>query len=206
MDIPESEQHEILKNMPKTEANIDPIELNKEYQNILAASQRISESIDAISKVSDDGTVSEEVKEFCMQNGIPIEFVRERLLFKKSVMNKIEKNMFTNPLKDAIPGGPGSNTLDIKNVKSIKQFEHTIEYSPISKYFASEDESEEDSDEYLEARFLEKIRTLKNPLEIISSTYFSLSTPIDLFISIIKSLHNIKWNTEDGQYLPFNFF
>ena len=102
MDIPELEQHEILKNMPKTEANINPTELNKEYKNILAASQRISESIDAISKISDDGTVSKEVKEFCMQNGIPIEFVRERLLFKKSVMNKIEKNMFTNPLKDAI--------------------------------------------------------------------------------------------------------
>merc|ERR1712066_838688 len=129
--------------MPKPEIkNVDTAEFNKEYNNILAASQRISESIDALANVE----VSDEVREFCLQQGIPIEFVRERLLFKKSVLNKIEKNMFTNPLKDAIPGGPAANTLDITNVKSVKQFERTIEYAPISRYFASDDEESEDSE------------------------------------------------------------
>merc|ERR1712178_16479 len=202
MDIPESEQLEILKTIPKTEASIDPVELSRNYSNILEASQRISESIEAISK----NTVSEEIRQFCMENGIPVEFAKEKLLFKKSVMNRIERNMFTNPLKDAIPGGPDANTLDIQNVKSIGQFERTVEYSPISKYLSSENEDEEDSEEYLQARFLEKLRVLKNPLEIITEENFLTSTPIDLFISMVKSVHKIKWNTDDGQYLPFNFF
>jgi len=43
-------------------------------------------------------------------------------------------------------------------------------------------------------------------MQIILTDYFALHTPVDLFIQLIKAQYKIRWNTSDGQYVPFNFF
>ena len=68
----------------------------------------------------------------------------------------------------------------------------------MTKYLTSDDEN--DSDSFLEQRFLEKFRTITNPLEIVGESYFASNTPIDLFIKLVINQYNIKWPTSDGLY------
>lgn len=209
MDVPESEH--ILETVDHTSnhpSNIPPIkpeQLKSEYDNVLRLSRKLANAIDILSSTSDDSNSA--LRQFCLETGIPTAFTKERLLFKKSLLNKIEDQMFLPSSSNVKPGGPGTNILDVRNVGNIKDIEQVIEYGGIWKYLRIEEDEEEDNKSYLEARFVEEFKKLASPLQIISSKFFKQNTPIDLFISLVKSQFKIKWNTEDGQYDPsLNFF
>merc|ERR1712066_113559 len=140
MDTPETDQ--ITKTIAESEQMIPSMslapnaeELKSEYQDILRLSKKLADSIDYISKAGGDGENNEQVRDFCLDAGIPADFSKERLLFKKSVLNRIQESMFANP--DIMPGGPAATTLDVSNISSIKQLEQVIEYAPLTKYLLS---------------------------------------------------------------------
>lgn len=213
MDQPEAEHiAEAMDNADGVVPNVNTAEFKEEYQNVLRLSKKLAESIDFLSKAADaNDEMSNEVRDFCLESGIPTTFTKERLLFKKSVMNRIEEQMFTNPCKDPIPGGPDASMLNIVNVANLQQFEHAIEYGPVGKYLVAgwteeDGEEEGESEAYIEARFIEKLRTATNPLDLVSREYFTIHTPIDLFIAMVKAQFKIRWNTKDGQYIPVDYF
>ena len=100
MDIPESEHIRQSKDsshsFPNSNPPIKPEQLKAEYDNVLRLSRKLSNAIDILSSTKDENAEKSEtdLRNFCLETGIPTAFTKERLLFKKSLLNKIEDNMF----------------------------------------------------------------------------------------------------------------